>query len=123
MRPPAPVARVDQRLPHDADAERAMAWLQRGMPQDEIVYDDAVPRQSATELAKFRPAGYRREGLPEGFTREIRGASVNFRAIARSGIDIKWLVVRGDSASPPRTVHARQNAKPETVVAKYLATA
>ena len=46
--------------PADVDARRALAWLERGQPQGEIVYDDAVPRQDAAELAKFRPASYRR---------------------------------------------------------------
>lgn len=47
-------------VPLDADAARALAWLDAGQPQAEIVYDEAVPRQSKADLAKFRPASYRR---------------------------------------------------------------
>ena len=42
----------------DADALRALAWLERGQPDAEIVYDDDVPRQTAAELREFRPASY-----------------------------------------------------------------
>jgi hypothetical protein len=121
VRTPAGASRRDRPLPHDADAERAMALLRRGKPQDEIVYDDSVPRQSDAEMAEFRPAAYRREKLPESFTREIHGTPVSFRAVSRSGLEIQWLVIRADNASAPRTVRARKNAKPQTVVAKYLA--
>jgi hypothetical protein len=48
------------RTPEDADAQRALAWLERGKPAKEIVFDDAVPQQSKADLAKFRPASYRR---------------------------------------------------------------
>ena len=47
-------------MPDDADAQRALAWLERGKPQGEIVHDDAVPAQSQTGLEQFRPASYRR---------------------------------------------------------------
>jgi hypothetical protein len=46
----------------DADALRALAFIQRGRPQAEIVPDDATPFQTAEELAAFRKAGYRRVG-------------------------------------------------------------
>lgn len=52
----APAATVAE----DADAQRALAWLERGKPQAEIVPDDAVPAQTQTDLKKFRPASYRR---------------------------------------------------------------
>jgi hypothetical protein len=54
----APAAAVP--VPRDADPQRALAWLERGKPQAEITYDDAVPAQSKTDLNKFRPASYRR---------------------------------------------------------------
>jgi hypothetical protein len=47
-------------VPRDADAQRALAWLERGKPQAEITHDDALPAQSKTDLNKFRPASYRR---------------------------------------------------------------
>ena len=47
-------------VPEDADAQRALAWLERGKPQAEIVLDDAAPMQSKADLKKFRPASYRR---------------------------------------------------------------
>ncbi len=47
-------------VPEDADARRALAWLERGKPQAEIVRDDAVPAQSKADLEKFRSASYRR---------------------------------------------------------------
>jgi hypothetical protein len=47
-------------VPEDADAQRALAWIERGKPQAEIVRDDAVPAQTQTDLKKFRPASYRR---------------------------------------------------------------
>ena len=47
-------------VPRDADAQRALAWLERGKPQAEITHDDAVPAQSKTDLNKFRPASHRR---------------------------------------------------------------
>lgn len=46
--------------PTDADAQRALAWLARGKPQADIVHGDAVPSQGKADLAKFRPASYRR---------------------------------------------------------------
>jgi hypothetical protein len=67
--PPPPkkarrVARVKQspgEMPTDADAVRALAWLARGKPQAEIVHDNAAPRQTKADLAKFRQASYRRK--------------------------------------------------------------
>jgi hypothetical protein len=44
----------------DPAAARALAWLARGEPQDDIVYDEAAPRQTPEELAAFRKAGYRK---------------------------------------------------------------
>jgi hypothetical protein len=58
------VARVKQSpsgIPTDADAVRALAWLERGKPQAEIVHDEAVPKQNKTDLARFRRAAYRRQ--------------------------------------------------------------
>ncbi len=48
-------------MPTDADAQRALAGLARGKPQADIVHDDAVPTQNKADLAKFRPASYRRK--------------------------------------------------------------
>ncbi len=48
-------------MPTDADAQRALAWLARGKPEAEIVHDDAAPAQDKADLAKFRPAFYRRK--------------------------------------------------------------
>ena len=47
-------------VPEDADAQRALAWVQRGKPHAEIVFDDAVPQQSKADLKTFKPASYRR---------------------------------------------------------------
>ena len=47
-------------VPEDADAQRALAWLQRGKPGKEVVFDDAVLAQSEADLGTFRPASYRR---------------------------------------------------------------
>ena len=91
-----------------------------GWNPTKIVYD-AVPRQTQAKLARFRPAAYRREELPESFTRQIHGAAVSFKAVSISGVEIQWLVIRGDNARSSCTDRARKNAKPETVVAKYLA--
>ncbi len=52
QRPPAPVS-------EDADAQRVLAWLKRGKPGKEVVFDDAVPAQSEADLAKFRATSYR----------------------------------------------------------------
>lgn len=46
--------------PLDADAERALAWLARGKPQADILYDDAVPPQTAADRDAFAKASYRR---------------------------------------------------------------
>ncbi len=43
-------------LPQDAEARNALAWLARGMPDDEIVYDDNAPRLTKEQLAQFEPA-------------------------------------------------------------------
>jgi hypothetical protein len=48
-------------VPLDADALRALAWLKRGQPASEIVYDDDAPKQTDSELALFRPASYVRK--------------------------------------------------------------
>lgn len=47
--------------PTDADALRALAWLDRGKPQAEIVDDEAAPKQTKAELARFHRASYRRK--------------------------------------------------------------
>lgn len=47
-------------VPEDADAQRALAWLERGKPRSELVPDEAVPAQSKVDLEKCRPASYRR---------------------------------------------------------------
>ncbi len=44
------------RLPQDADARDALAWLERGMPDEEIAYDDDAPRLTKEQLAEFGPA-------------------------------------------------------------------
>ncbi len=47
--------------PLDADALRALAWLARGEPESEIVFDEIAPRQTTEELAQFKPHSYVRE--------------------------------------------------------------
>lgn len=47
-------------IPADPAAQRALAWLSRGEPREEIVYDDDAPKQTPELLAEFRRAGYRR---------------------------------------------------------------
>ncbi len=47
--------------PMDADALRALEWLRRGKPANEVVYDDDSPQQTEKELASFEPASYVRE--------------------------------------------------------------
>jgi hypothetical protein len=51
----------DGETPADADAQRAVAWQDRGQPQAEIVFDDAVPKQTKANLARFRRASYQRQ--------------------------------------------------------------
>jgi hypothetical protein len=46
--------------PKDADAQRALAWLERRHPQVAIVRDEAVPIQTPTGLKKFQPVSFRR---------------------------------------------------------------
>lgn len=46
------------KLPQDPDARDALGWLERGMPDDEIVYDDAAPRLTKEQLAEFKPASF-----------------------------------------------------------------
>jgi hypothetical protein len=64
-KPMCPTARMkheqDGVAPTDADAQRALAWQDRGKPQAEIVFDDAVPKQTKSNQARFRRASYRRE--------------------------------------------------------------
>ena len=60
-RRPAKAPRKAEPVPSDADARRALAWLARKKPQAEIVHDDAVPKQSKADLAKFRRISYRRD--------------------------------------------------------------
>jgi hypothetical protein len=42
----------------DADARDALAWLGRGMPDDEVTYDDDAPRLTKEQLAEFEPASF-----------------------------------------------------------------
>jgi len=42
-------------MPTDAAAQRALAWLERGQPNAEIVFDETAPRQTPEELAQFEP--------------------------------------------------------------------
>ncbi len=44
----------------DVAAARALEWLARGEPQNEIVYDESAPKQTPKELADFQKAGYRK---------------------------------------------------------------
>lgn len=44
--------------PRDADALDALAWMERGMPDEEIVYDEDAPRLTKEQLAEFRPARF-----------------------------------------------------------------
>jgi hypothetical protein len=64
LRAKRPAARASTvtaaQVPEDADAQRALAWVQRGKPHAEIVFDDAVPQQSKADLKTFKPASYRR---------------------------------------------------------------
>lgn len=53
-----PVTRSEAQLPRDEDARDALAWLERGMPDDEIVYDDDAPRLTKEQLAEFEPASF-----------------------------------------------------------------
>jgi len=46
-------------LTADDAARRALAWLQREMPDSDIAYDDLAPRQSEADLSNFRPASFR----------------------------------------------------------------
>ena len=61
VRRPSKAPRKADAVPSDADAQRALAWLARKKPQAEIVHDDAVPKQSKADLAKFRRISYRRD--------------------------------------------------------------
>ncbi len=47
-------------VPADPAAQRALAWLSRGEPPEEIVYDDDAPKQTPEQIAEFRKAGYRK---------------------------------------------------------------
>jgi hypothetical protein len=49
----------------DADAIRALAWLARGEPENEIVFDEAAPKQTPEELALFEPFSYVRKPCKE----------------------------------------------------------
>lgn len=50
--------RDEAKLPRDADARDALAWLGRGMPEDEIVCDNDAPRLPKEQLAAFEPASF-----------------------------------------------------------------
>ena len=45
----------------DADGERALAWVGGDKPEQQIIEDDAVPRQAPSDLELFRKASFRRE--------------------------------------------------------------
>lgn len=51
---------TDEEVPTDPAALRALAWLDRGQPQEEIIYDEDSPKQSPKELGLFRRASLRR---------------------------------------------------------------
>ncbi len=38
---------------------KALAWVERGMPDAEITYDDHAPKLTAEQLAEFQPASFR----------------------------------------------------------------
>jgi hypothetical protein len=48
-------------MPTDDAARRALAWLERGQPDAEIVFDEAAPKQTPEELAQFQRASLRRK--------------------------------------------------------------
>lgn len=47
-------------VPTDPGALQALAWLDRGQPQGEILYDEDSPKQTREELAQFRRTNLRR---------------------------------------------------------------
>ena len=54
----SPSPRSAAGLPQDAAALDALAWMERGMPDGEIVYDEDTPRLSKEQLAEFKPARF-----------------------------------------------------------------
>lgn len=55
---PRAVSRPAAKLPQDAAALDAVAWMERGMPDEEIVYDEDAPRLTKEQLAEFKPARF-----------------------------------------------------------------
>jgi len=53
-----PASRHVATLPQDPDAREALAWLERGMLDEEIAYDDDAPRLTKAQLAEFAPARF-----------------------------------------------------------------
>ena len=43
----------------DPAVAHALAWVSRGMPEGEIVYDDDAPKLTQEQLAEFEPAAIR----------------------------------------------------------------
>jgi hypothetical protein len=48
-------------MPTDDAARRALAWIERGQPDSEIVFDEEAPKQTPEELAQFKSASLRRK--------------------------------------------------------------
>jgi hypothetical protein len=59
--PPATAAEPNRQVPvpDTPEARAALDWLNRGAPQDEIVYDDDAPRLIREQLGEFEPAKFK----------------------------------------------------------------
>ncbi|MBF0332100.1 MAG: hypothetical protein HQL38_20180 [Alphaproteobacteria bacterium] len=49
--------------PLAAARAKAVAWVRRGMPDDEIVYDEQAPKLTEEQLEEFEPASFRFDRL------------------------------------------------------------
>jgi hypothetical protein len=56
--PVGQAVRSEPQIPDDPDAQQALAWLERSMPEAEIVYDDDAPKLTPEQLAEFKPARF-----------------------------------------------------------------
>ena len=49
----------------DRDALDALAWIERGMPDDQAGYGPDAPKLTQDQLAELKPASYAAPGAPK----------------------------------------------------------
>lgn len=56
---PRPNSRKASAVVETSDTLALKAWVERGMPEQEIVYDEDVPKLTPEQLEEFRLSGFK----------------------------------------------------------------